>query len=230
MNTVLYGWPYVGLVAALLLVAWLFAERRPADAPPRWRDPAFVLPLLWPMYLLHQFEEHGIDLLGRRYAFLGELCATFGHAGDLAHCPGDPAFIFAVNAVGCQVTFACALFFRRRNPLVAACAWGVAVVNAVTHIAAGVAHLAYNPGLLTSLLLFVPLSALMIRAVLRAGLVRARELPRVVLTGVAIHVVLMGSLLLRAKGVLPHGAFLAVNALNGLWPLAFGTVGATPRP
>jgi hypothetical protein len=42
-----------------------------------------VLPLLWPMYLLNQFEEHGICL--RRYPFLADLCATLDHAGDLAH-------------------------------------------------------------------------------------------------------------------------------------------------
>lgn len=226
MNTLLLGWPYLGLVAALLFVLWLATERRPAGAPAsRWDDPASVLPLLWPMYLLHQFEEHGVDLLGRRYAFLGELCHTLGYTADAAHCPADSAFIFAVNAVGCQITFACALAFRRRAPLIAACAWGVAIVNAVTHLGAAVAHRAYNPGVLTSAVLFVPLSAWMLRTVIRAGVVRRVEIARVVAMGVLVHAVLLGSLALATRGLLPHGALLLVNALNGLWPLALGTVG-----
>ena len=45
-------------------------------------------------------------------------------------------------------------------------------------------------------------------------------------SGVALHVVLMGSVLLRARGVLPHAALLFVNAVNGLWPFAFGWAGA----
>ena len=88
---------FAGLALAVLLVAQVLRERRPEGAGSRWNDPAFVLRLLWPMYLVHQFEEHGIDLLGRHYSFLGELCRTLGHAADPSHCPADPAFIFAVR-------------------------------------------------------------------------------------------------------------------------------------
>jgi hypothetical protein len=231
MNAVLLGWPYLGLLAAPLIVLWLATERRPAGAPAsRWDDPASVLPLLWPMYLVHQFEEHGVDLLGRRYSFLGELCRTLGHAADPSHCPADPAFIFAVNAVGCQITFACAAIFRRRAPLIAACAWGVAIVNAATHLGSAVAHRAYNPGAFTSAVLFVPLSAWMVRTVVRAGVVRRAEVARVVATGAILHAVLLGSLALAERGALPRAGLLLVNALNGLWPLALGTVGVSaPR-
>src|SRR5262249_3482637 len=158
-------WPYLGLGAAVALIAWLATERRAEGAGPRWRDPASVLPLLWPMYLVHQFEEHGIDLLGRHYAFLGDLCTTLGHAGALAACPADEAFIFAVNVGGCVIVFVMAIVFRRRNPLIAACAWGVPLVNAVAHVGASVRTGAYNPGLLTSLLLFFPLCGWMLHVV-----------------------------------------------------------------
>lgn len=221
----LLGWPYVGVGLAAAMLLWLAAERRGPGAPPRWQDPAWVLPLLWPMYLLHQFEEHGIDLLGRRYAFLGDLCRTLGH-GDLAGCPADPAFIFAVNGVGCQIAFALSWLFRRRAPLVAACAWGVPLVNGVTHLGSALAHGAYNPGTLTSLLLFVPLCAWMLRTTLRAGALAPREVPRVIASGVLVHAVLLASLVLRERGVLSHGALLAINALNGLGPLLLGTIGA----
>jgi hypothetical protein len=226
MNTILRGWPYLGLGAALLLIVGLAIERRPTGAGPRWHDPVSVLPLLWPMYLLHQFEEHGIDLLGRHYAFLADMCASLGHAGDLARCPADEAFIFAVNVGGCQIVFATALVFRRRSPLVAACAWGLPLVNGVAHVAGSLRTGAYNPGLFTSLILFLPLGAWMLHVVVRSGAVRARQIGWVLAAGVATHAVLLGSLVLEDRGVLSRGAMLVANVLNGLWPIAFGTLGA----
>jgi uncharacterized protein with HXXEE motif len=229
MGAVLFDWPYIGLAVTPMMLAAFALERRPADAVPRFRDPASVLPLLWPMYLIHQFEEHGVDLLGRRYAFLGELCAVVGHAGDPGGCPADPAFIFAVNGIGCQIAFALALIFRRKRPLIAACAWGIPIVNAVTHVGSAIARGAYNPGVLTSLLLFAPMSAWMLHTVLKAGVVERRQIPRIIATGAVVHAVLLGSLLLHAHGWLSQEGLLVVNGANGLWPLAFGRIGV-PKP
>lgn len=218
---VLYAWPYAGVVAAVVLIGYLAIGKRRQGAPPRWRDPQWVLAFLWPMYLLHQFEEHGVDALGRRYAFLGDLCRNLGYEGGT--CPADPAFIFAVNVVGCQIAFAISWFSRRRRPLVAACAWGIPIVNAVAHIGGAVVHRAYNPGLVTSVVLFIPLSAWMLATVLRSRAIAPGDVIRIVALGIVVHVVLMASLLFRARGWLGHDQLLLVNALNGLWPLAFGT-------
>jgi hypothetical protein len=95
-------------------------------------------------------------------------------------------------------------------------------MSGVLYIAGAIAHGAYNPGLFTSVALFVPVSAWVLRAVVRTGLVRPADVARVVASGVLIHAVLMGSLVLRARGVISHGALLVINALNGLWPLALG--------
>jgi hypothetical protein len=223
-SPVLFYWPYGGLVLSLLLFAWLLGEKQGETAPPRLRDPAWLLPLLWPMYLLHQFEEHGIDLYGRHYAFLGDLCSGLGYR-EGSSCPADPAFIFAVNAVGCQIAFLMSWIFRRRLPLLAACVWGIPIVNAVTHVAAGVARRSYNPGLLTSLVLFVPLSVLVLSTVLRTRTIETRDAWRVIGTGVLVHVVLISSLLLRARGWLTHASLVGVNVANGLTPMVLGTLG-----
>lgn len=228
MGAVLFDWPYVGLAVTPMMVAVFALQRRAPDAVSRFRDPASVLPLLWPMYLVHQFEEHGVDLLGRRYAFLGDLCRVLGSIGPSGDCPADPAFIFAVNGVGCQIAFLLCLLFRRKRPLIAACAWGIPLVNAVTHIGSAVAHGAYNPGVLTSVILFAPMGAWMLHTVLKAGVVERREIPRIFATGVAVHAVLLGSLLLHARGWLSEAGLLLVNGANGLWPLVLGTVGVKP--
>jgi hypothetical protein len=226
MQTLLFGWPYGGLGLAVLLVAWLLLERRAAGAPARLSDPAWVMRLLWPMYLVHQFEEHGVDLFGHRYAFLAGLCQTLGY-GNKPGCPADPAFIFAVNAVGCQITFVMPWLLQRRAPLVAACAWGVALVNAVVHLGGAAVHGAYNPGVLTSLVLFLPLSAWMLHVAIRSGTIERRHVWRVVASGAFTHAVLLLSLNLRTRG-LSHEGLLVINALNGLCPLAFGLLGYTP--
>jgi hypothetical protein len=220
-DIILFGWPYLALAVAPLMILWLALQRRPRGAGPRWADPVFVLPLLWPMYLLHQFEEHGIDLLGRRYAFLGTLCHMLGY-DDLARCPADPAFVFAVNVIGCQIAFALPIIFRRRRPLLAACAWGIPLVNGVTHVASAIAFRAYNPGLLTSILLFAPMGAWMLRTVVRSGAIERGQIPRIFAAGIALHAVLIVSVFLREYGWVSHGAFLVINAVNGFTPIPFG--------
>jgi hypothetical protein len=173
------------------------------------------------MYLLHMFEEHGIDVLGRRYAFLGFLCRTLGYP-VLSSCPATPEFVFSVNVLACQIAFGLAFFLRRSHPLIAACAWGIPLVNAVAHVLPALATGRYNPGLLTALVLFVPGCAWMLATALRSGLLPASSGWRIVATGALTHVVLIGSVGLRATGALPTWAFLVVNAVNGLWPLVFG--------
>lgn len=222
MDDFLRDWPFPALALAVVLILWLALERRPPGSGSRWHDPAWVLPLLWPMYLLHQFEEHGIDLLGRRYAFLADLCATLGYAGDLAHCPADEAALCAVNVGGCQIAFVTAVLFRRRDPLIAACAWGVPLINGLLHIGGSLAYMAYRPGLLTSVVLFLPLSVWALRTCVRAGAFRPAQCAWVVVSGVVMHAALMASLLLVARGLLSHAAMLAINVVNGFVPLAIG--------
>jgi len=218
MTSLLMDWPYLGLAGAAALLLWLFVEERPSRGTPRGRDPAFVLGLFGPMYLLHQFEEHGVDLLGRHYAFLGALCHTLGYP-SAATCPADPGFIAAVNPGAVWIAAALVMVFRRRRPLIAACVWGIALVNAGTHIGAALVHRAYNPGLVTAVVLFVPLCVWMLRTTLAAGVITRRQVPRVIVSGALVHGVLLVSLLARVHG-LPYAALLAINLANGLTPWA----------
>jgi Protein of unknown function with HXXEE motif len=225
LQVALLDWPYAGLVLAAVLSGLLLREA--ARLPPRVRDdPAWVLGWIWPMYLLHQFEEHGIDLLGRRYAFLGFLCESLGRPDG--GCPATPAFIFSVNVLACQLAFGLAFALRRRAPLVAACVWGIPMVNVVPHVLAAVATGRYNPGLFTAVVLFVPACTWMLRTVVRSGVVPPAGVWRIVATGVLTHAVLIGSLRLRERGLISAGVLFLLNALNGGWALPLGRSGARP--
>ena len=79
---VMRGWPWLGLALALfaLLVgvvrggAWL-------------RDPRRLVWIGLPLYMLHQFEEHGIDLTGHRFAFQAIMFVALGVSFDQAKRP-----------------------------------------------------------------------------------------------------------------------------------------------
>ncbi|CEM03245.1 unnamed protein product [Vitrella brassicaformis CCMP3155] len=64
-------WPYLAMVSLPVFAVWLpYNHRRLQQQEGR---PAALLTLgiaLTPLYMIHQFEEHAIDCLGRRYSFI----------------------------------------------------------------------------------------------------------------------------------------------------------------
>lgn len=221
VHAILYDWPYLGLAAAAAgLAALLLAPRTTAE--PRWSDPSWLLCLMLPIYMLHQFEEHGINLRGEHYHFLAEMCAMLGRP-DLATCPADAPFVLAVNCGGgVWIPGLLAIFFRRRNPMVGACAMGIALVNAVAHIGQAVARGSYNSGLATATLLFLPMCAWTLWRLRCSGLLGPRQLASIIGSGVLLHAVLIASVLGRSRGLWGEGALVAINVADGLIPLLLG--------
>ncbi|HEY8091023.1 MAG TPA: HXXEE domain-containing protein [Polyangiaceae bacterium] len=227
MSAVLLGWPYLGLALGIAGLLYLALARRPEGAPPRGRDPAWLACVMLPVYMLHQFEEHGIDALGRRYHFIVELCTTLGHP-DLDACPADPVFIFAVNVGAVWIAGVTAIAWRRRNPLVSACSLGIPLVNAAAHLGPAIFFGRYNSGLLSGTLVFVPVCFFALRGFVRAGAIPARRVPVVVASGGVVHAVLAGALLAYGAGWLPYLLMIAIQTLNGFVPLAMGTLFRVP--
>src|SRR4051812_39212989 len=91
-------WPWAGLMLALVLFALLFFTDRLRGNRKiqRWRDFQWLAWLFLPVYMLHQFEEHGIDLLGQAYAFRASMCGIFGFMTPEG-CPIPESFLTAVN-------------------------------------------------------------------------------------------------------------------------------------
>lgn len=230
MHAVLYDWPFVGLALGVLALVAMFVRPSPAGEPYRARfyDPAWLLWLVGPVYLLHQFEEHGVDALGRRYQFLAEICATLGHPTQDA-CPADPWFIFLVNVPLIWVAAPVASWLGPRRVMAGAFMFSVPLVNAVAHIAGALRHGAYNPGVVTSVLLFVPACAWVFTQLHRRGLITGRRMAAVVAVGVALHAVLMGSLRLVELGVIGKGALYVIQVLNAAMPVVVGLLTPNER-
>jgi hypothetical protein len=226
----LTGWPFVGLAIATVLLAILV---RPQPGRPwleRWTDARWLLWLGVPVYMLHQFEEHGIDLLGRRFAFGAEMCGTLGYGADLSACPADPAFLLAVNVGTVWVVGLAGALAGPRRAMVGLCAYAVPLVNAVAHIAPAVARRQYNPGLATAIVLFLPVSAWVIRTFWRQRLVDGPRLGLAIFMGVALHASLMGSLLAAGAGTIGRPTLLALQLVNAVVLVVVGLCVPNPRP
>lgn len=136
------------MAAALLASAPLIAATAPLGL--------LLLFLHSPAYMLHQVEEHTGDRFRR---FANHI--VFGGREALT----TPAVLVINVGVVWTLNF---------GALYAALAWGpgyglvapyAMLVNAITHIAAGARLRRYNPGLVTAVVLFLPLSLVTIGAI-----------------------------------------------------------------
>lgn len=207
------AWPWIGLIAAGVLAVLLFATPllRADRALPRWHDPRWLGFLAVATYLVHQVEEYGIAADGVAHAFPDGLCAALGQPAYPA-CAIPPLFYLAVNVSLVWLAAPVAAVVSRRRPLIALTLWGVIAVNAVVHIVPAIATRAYDPGLATAVVLFVPLTVLVaVRAFGRNGPFRARGFVIIVAAGVLMHAVLGGGLALFLRGVIPGWAVVVAQ-------------------
>lgn len=141
IERLVHNWVYGGALAGLLLLGLLPV----IDAG--WAPALVLVYLLIPIYMLHQWEEHDD---GR---FQRAVNATIGHGRDVL----PAAAIFVIN-IGVWVLNLLAFALAAH----AGIGWGLIgvyamLVNALVHIADALAKRAYNPGLATAIVLFLPI-------------------------------------------------------------------------
>ncbi len=148
-----WQWPKAAVFAACFLLALV---------PIVWSELGFAAALIFvqlPAYMLHQLEEHGHDRF-RRY--VNENMA----GGREALTPGAT---FAINLLAVWVlmlvSFLLAYYVDPALGLIAVCLTGV---NAIVHMLGAAVRREYNPGLITALFVFVPLTVLAVVEVVDA--------------------------------------------------------------
>jgi hypothetical protein len=178
------NWMYAGLIAALFLFAVL-----PLVAG-EWSAAMVAVFLMLPAYMIHQVEEHAGDRFRR---FVNKRIARVPNALTtpvvvIVNVP----LVWGVDLV--------AIYLAR----FVAVGWGLIaiyliLVNAVLHLAGAAVLRAYNPGLVTALVLFLPLGGW--------ALVTVAETPSVTVTqhavalafAVVVHAGLAAHVLRRAR-------------------------------
>ncbi|MFC7397718.1 HXXEE domain-containing protein [Chelatococcus sp. GCM10030263] len=141
MKWFLHNWMYGGFIAGLFLLAVLPVV---ADA----LSPALIAVYLQlPIYMLHQLEEHDRD--------------RFRRAANTLMAGGREALttpaVVLINVVGVWIVDLVALYLARFVHLgFGLIAIYLMLVNAVVHIVGAIVMRGYNPGLATSIVLFLP--------------------------------------------------------------------------
>jgi hypothetical protein len=223
MNSFSTGWPFLGLGLAFLLLILLFCTRWIHDPKlGRFSDPIWFAWLALPVYMIHQFEEHGIDFHGRHYAFREEMCSALGYAG--ADCPLPELFFTVVNVGTVWGAALLGALLGRKYPYVALSAFGIPLVNAVAHILPAAAKHQYNPGLVTGIVLFIPVSIRALRLAMRSGDCGRLAVVSLVMGGILIHAVLMASAVAFTRGMINEPVLIAAQLVNIFVPAlcAFG--------
>jgi Protein of unknown function with HXXEE motif len=208
-------WPWIGLVVAVFIFILLFASNilRHDVLVSRWRDPEWLSWLAIPIYMFHQFEEYGIDFLGKKHAFPDGLCSNLG-LGNYPACPIPHEFFLYVNIPLVWFFAVLSAKFSPKNPFVGLGLYSVIISNAMAHIVVAVATQTYNPGLFSAIVIFLPSFFWLCKACFIKGRFRKAGIGVLVATGIILHIILISSVLMFVKQNISGGLLDFIQIIN----------------
>jgi len=213
-------WPWIGIGAAGLLLILLCTNALRSDrAVTRWADMVW---LTWAgtfAYLVHQFEEHGIDVMDHVYAFRAVLCANVGFPDPNA-CPVPMSFITTVNVAAVWIAGPLSALLAARWPVIGLSFFAIPAINLFAHAGPAILSGRYNPGLLTALVLFLPLCLIVFAAAASRYALGLRAILATLFAGVVLHLVLMTSLVAFIDGRLGLEGLLLLQVANPFLSIA----------
>ncbi|MEM7662757.1 MAG: HXXEE domain-containing protein [Pseudomonadota bacterium] len=212
-------WMKIGAFLAPTLIFFGFKTR--SDNTSYWAmDVSLMACLLTASYLVHQVEEHWVDLLGRPYPlyeFLNGLIASF--FGEDKYGILTREGIFYINAGMVWTAGFLAILTSPHQVFPSLAMAGIMFVNGIAHILNAVIAFEYNSGLATGLVLFLPLSITIFRALHASGTVSLRLIAAGILWGFIGHLLLFGGLFAsHVFGVVPVPIYYIVLIGWGVVP------------
>jgi hypothetical protein len=180
------NWVYGGSLAGVLLLLLAPLLLRGWGAA----DTATLLCL--PVYMLHQLEEHDRD------RFRQFINSKLGGGADVL----TTRVVFLVNIPGVWGVIALSLWLSATvNTGFGLIAAYLVLVNAVVHIMPALVMRCYNPGLVTAILLFLPLGAYCLYATAQTGAGTIGMHVTGIAIAIAIHVALIAYVLRVRRGL-----------------------------
>jgi hypothetical protein len=214
-DSILLNWPYFGLIFGVIgLIVLSFKSLNGKKG--NWKELIFWWPL--PIYMIHQFEEHGIDIFGNHYPFREYFCAVLG-SPDLQACTLTPLFFFAVNVGTVWIAGLLSGFLGKRWPLLGVVMIAALFVNGLGHLMIMIIRGVYNPGVVTGSLLFIPFALISLRILLKKKVIRVNYLPVGFGLAGVLHLVLIGSAQMSQKGLIGQTVLAIIQFPNGFLPL-----------
>ena len=219
-----FHWMKVGTFMApfLMLVAFSCGQTV------RFKDPSFIGLVVLVAYIGHQFEEHWIDFLGHQYAFYGDvnqLLLTVLGAPSEAIRPLTPEAIFVINTSLVWLVGAIAIWRSPKHIFATLAMAGITLVNGMSHILMGIAQQSYNPGLLTAVVLFLPLAISFYRNVLTTKSASKRQVIASIAWSILAHIIMVAGLLAANWfELMPETAYFAMLIAWSVIPAVLFTV------
>ncbi|MEM6851293.1 MAG: HXXEE domain-containing protein [Pseudomonadota bacterium] len=216
-------WMKIGAYIAPFLLFMAFKARASSQSDgPLMTDSFVVACALAAAYLVHQVEEHWVDLLGRPYPLYELLNSLIAQAfGEEKYGVMTPRALFYVNAGTVWTLAFTAILASPKHVFPAVAMAGLMIVNGAAHIVVAGAQTSYNPGLATSIVLFLPLALAFYRALLGAHGATPIMLGAGIAYGVVGHVLLFAGLFAaNVFGLIPISLYYTILIVYGLLPLA----------
>lgn len=210
------AWPFLGLMMALGLSVSTFQHLYLPKS--RALPPTFFTSIALPLYMVHQFEEHGYDLFLRPFQFRNYFCESMN--APLETCAMTAKMIFFINTVAVWgIGFGS--YLDKTGSGAGANFLGLELVNALLHFGGYFSTgTVYNPGFLTSAIFFVPVAYLGFHSLLCNRVLSWKGVARALGVAFICHAILMLSVMSVANGLISENMACLIQALNclpGLW-------------
>jgi len=199
-------WMVVGLGGAAFLSLLLFQDWAEQERDRLMRSHWILLIV----YLLHQFEEHGIDLFGRSDFFITYAQNLIGEFRPGSGFILTPLAIYRTNTLVIWLPFLIAVWGGRRFIWPGLAAGGLLLANGTFHIGVALWRGEYNPGLASAIVLFLPLGLLYFRFVRQHCAIGWPAVAGGVLFGVAVHAALLLEIRFGVSSAPPAAVFVVV--------------------
>ncbi|MEM9000268.1 MAG: HXXEE domain-containing protein [Bacteroidota bacterium] len=191
-------WMKIGTYAIPFLGIGIFAFFGQEKLQDLFKSIRFLGVLMLIAYILHQFEEHWIDLYGNVYAFYNYnnnfILSNLGVPSTTIK-PLTKESIFVINTSLVWLVGSLAIWRSPKHIFPFFAMAGIIFVNGLVHIAAAIAKFEYNPGLLTSALLFLPLYFWIVRKTTKLDQGFKRPIIFGFIWAFLAHVIMVGGLL-----------------------------------
>lgn len=150
-------------------------------------------------YIIHQFEEHWIDLYGNYYAFY-EFNNSFIleklSAPDSTIKPLTKEAIFIINTSLVWLVGILGILASPKHLFPLICMASIILINGIVHILAAIVTFQYNPGLLTSIVIFIPIYFWFLKFIPRKRKDHIRRTLGGIVWALLAHIIMIAGLLM----------------------------------
>ena len=215
------NWMKIGIYAVPFIL-FIFFSSRTEQTEEVFSDTKLISVLLLIAYIIHQFEEHWIDIFGNKYAFyeyFNTLFLTVLGAQDSSIIILSREAIFLINTSLVWLIGIIAIWRSPKHLFPVLAMNGIVLVNAISHIFPGILKQSYNPGLLTAIIIYLPLAIAFYRKVLFTNPGAKLQVIASIVWAILAHVILITGLLsANWFELIPELVYFAVLVLWSVIP------------